>query len=51
MLVESDVLMTIVVIVYFQYQFEFDETFDESCTNKDIYERTAQPLIKTVFNK
>ncbi|KAL9986382.1 hypothetical protein ACROYT_G000521 [Oculina patagonica] len=34
-----------------KYQFVFDEAFDESCSNKDIYERTAQPLIKTVFNR
>ncbi|PFX31815.1 kinesin-like protein KIF24 isoform X2 [Stylophora pistillata] len=34
-----------------KYQFVFDEAFDEGCSNKDIYERTAKPLIKTVFNR
>jgi len=34
-----------------KYQFVFDEAFDEGCSNKEIYERTAQPLIKTVFSR
>ena len=34
-----------------QYQFVFDEAFGEGCSNKEIYERTAKPLIKTVFNR
>jgi len=34
-----------------KYQFVFDEAFDEGCHNRDVYERTARPLIKTVFNR
>ncbi|KAI3649841.1 hypothetical protein MP228_005473 [Amoeboaphelidium protococcarum] len=33
-----------------KHQFIFDEVFDSNCSNEDIYQRTAQPLIETVFN-
>ncbi|CAL1527967.1 unnamed protein product [Lymnaea stagnalis] len=33
-----------------QHEFTFDEVFDESCTNEDVYIRAARPLINCVFN-
>eukprot|EP01012_Entosiphon_sulcatum_P011897 TRINITY_DN17395_c0_g2_i1.p1 TRINITY_DN17395_c0_g2~~TRINITY_DN17395_c0_g2_i1.p1 ORF type:complete len:712 (+),score=123.08 TRINITY_DN17395_c0_g2_i1:303-2138(+) len=32
-----------------KHTFMFDEVFDEHDTNEDIYERTAKPLVDTVF--
>lgn len=29
--------------------YKFDYTFNEKCTNKIVYQYTAQPLIKTIF--
>ena len=36
---------------FVQYQFLFDEAFHEGCSNEEVYKRTAQPLIKTIFNR
>ncbi|KAJ8285511.1 hypothetical protein GJAV_G00027650 [Gymnothorax javanicus] len=33
-----------------QHEFYFDEVFSEMCTNEDVYERTAYPLIQHIFN-
>ncbi|NXX95737.1 KIF24 protein, partial [Centropus bengalensis] len=33
-----------------QHVFYFDEVFGESCTNQDVYMKTAYPLIQHVFN-
>uniref|UniRef100_A0A2C9JU95 Kinesin motor domain-containing protein n=1 Tax=Biomphalaria glabrata TaxID=6526 RepID=A0A2C9JU95_BIOGL len=33
-----------------QHEFMFDEVFDETCTNEDVYIRAARPLINCVFN-
>ncbi|KAJ8380744.1 hypothetical protein SKAU_G00015220 [Synaphobranchus kaupii] len=33
-----------------QHKFYFDEVFSEACTNEDVYERTAYPLIQHIFN-
>ncbi|XP_069737009.1 kinesin-like protein KIF24 [Phaenicophaeus curvirostris] len=33
-----------------QHVFYFDEVFGESCTNQDVYMKTAHPLIQHVFN-
>ncbi|XP_009696503.1 PREDICTED: kinesin-like protein KIF24, partial [Cariama cristata] len=34
----------------FQHVFYFDEVFGESCTNHDVYMKTAHPLIQHIFN-
>ncbi|NXN88232.1 KIF24 protein, partial [Bombycilla garrulus] len=33
-----------------QHVFYFDEVFGESCTNMDVYMKTAYPLIQHIFN-
>ncbi|NWR34638.1 KIF24 protein, partial [Tachuris rubrigastra] len=33
-----------------QHVFYFDEVFGESCTNQDVYMKTAYPLIQHIFN-
>ncbi|KAM4752799.1 kinesin-like protein KIF24 isoform 2-T2 [Cyanocitta cristata] len=33
-----------------QHVFYFDEVFGESCTNEDVYMKTAHPLIQHIFN-
>ncbi|XP_054254073.1 kinesin-like protein KIF24 [Indicator indicator] len=33
-----------------QHVFYFDEVFGESCTNEDVYMKTAYPLIQHIFN-
>ncbi|NXU76812.1 KIF24 protein, partial [Oreotrochilus melanogaster] len=33
-----------------QHVFYFDEVFGESCTNHDVYMKTAHPLIQHIFN-
>ncbi|XP_041884655.1 kinesin-like protein KIF24 isoform X1 [Corvus kubaryi] len=33
-----------------QHVFYFDEVFEESCTNQDVYMKTAYPLIQHIFN-
>ncbi|OXB55525.1 hypothetical protein ASZ78_003801 [Callipepla squamata] len=33
-----------------QHVFYFDEVFGESCTNRDVYMKTAHPLIQHIFN-
>uniref|UniRef100_A0A8C0EV95 Kinesin family member 24 n=1 Tax=Bubo bubo TaxID=30461 RepID=A0A8C0EV95_BUBBB len=33
-----------------QHVFYFDEVFGESCTNQDVYMKTAHPLIQHIFN-
>ncbi|XP_067840844.1 kinesin-like protein KIF24 [Heptranchias perlo] len=33
-----------------QHVFYFDEVFEETCTNYDVYLKTAYPLIQHVFN-
>ncbi|XP_009942247.2 kinesin-like protein KIF24 isoform X2 [Opisthocomus hoazin] len=33
-----------------QHVFYFDEVFGESCTNQDVYTKTAHPLIQHIFN-
>ncbi|XP_005100746.1 uncharacterized protein LOC101848438 [Aplysia californica] len=33
-----------------QHEFVFDEVFDESCSNEDVYIRAARPLISCIFN-
>ncbi|NXL93874.1 KIF24 protein, partial [Alectura lathami] len=33
-----------------QHVFYFDEVFGESCTNQDVYVKTAHPLIQHIFN-
>ncbi|XP_059729097.1 kinesin-like protein KIF24 [Haemorhous mexicanus] len=33
-----------------QHVFYFDEVFEESCTNEDVYMKTAYPLIQHIFN-
>ncbi|NXR28617.1 KIF24 protein, partial [Cinclus mexicanus] len=37
-------------IFVFQHVFYFDEVFGESCTNHDVYMKTAYPLIQHIFN-
>uniref|UniRef100_A0A8C4SQ22 Kinesin-like protein n=1 Tax=Erpetoichthys calabaricus TaxID=27687 RepID=A0A8C4SQ22_ERPCA len=32
-----------------QHEFHFDEVFDETCTNQDVYMKTTFPLIQHVF--
>jgi hypothetical protein len=32
-----------------QHSFTFDDVFDSDETNEKIYQRTAQPLVKYVF--
>ncbi|NXO04370.1 KIF24 protein, partial [Rhinopomastus cyanomelas] len=34
-----------------QHVFYFDEVFGESCTNQDVYMKTAHPLIQHIFNR
>lgn len=31
------------------HNFRFDYTFDEHCTNAQVYERTARPLVRHIF--
>ena len=38
------------IIFIFQHVFYFDEVFGESCTNQDVYMKTAHPLIQHIFN-
>ncbi|NWT99963.1 KIF24 protein, partial [Urocynchramus pylzowi] len=33
-----------------QHVFYFDEVFEESCTNQEVYMKTAYPLIQHIFN-
>ncbi|XP_052571394.1 kinesin-like protein KIF24 [Peromyscus californicus insignis] len=33
-----------------QHVFYFDEVFGEACTNRDVYLKTAHPLIQHIFN-
>ncbi|XP_020019423.2 kinesin-like protein KIF24 isoform X2 [Castor canadensis] len=33
-----------------QHIFYFDEVFGEACTNRDVYMKTAHPLIQHIFN-
>ncbi|NXG18939.1 KIF24 protein, partial [Grallaria varia] len=33
-----------------QHVFHFDAVFGESCTNQDVYMKTAHPLIQHIFN-
>ncbi|XP_059845618.1 kinesin-like protein KIF24 isoform X2 [Hypanus sabinus] len=33
-----------------QHVFYFDEVFEETCTNHDVYLKTAYPLIQHIFN-
>ncbi|NXC14162.1 KIF24 protein, partial [Corythaeola cristata] len=33
-----------------QHVFYFDEVFGESCSNQDVYMKTAHPLIQHIFN-
>ena len=33
-----------------QHTFVFDEVFDASTTNEEVYRRTAQPLVDYIFN-
>ncbi|RLV96122.1 hypothetical protein DV515_00012722 [Chloebia gouldiae] len=33
-----------------QHVFYFDEVFEETCTNEDVYMKTAYPLIQHIFN-
>ncbi|XP_039560415.1 kinesin-like protein KIF24 [Passer montanus] len=33
-----------------QHVFYFDEVFEESCTNQDVYMKTAYPLIQHILN-
>uniref|UniRef100_A0A8C5TKB4 Kinesin-like protein KIF24 n=1 Tax=Malurus cyaneus samueli TaxID=2593467 RepID=A0A8C5TKB4_9PASS len=33
-----------------EHVFHFDEVFGESCTNQDVYMKTASPLIQHIFN-
>jgi hypothetical protein len=32
-----------------QHDFTFDEVFDETMTNEEVYRRTAWPLIELIF--
>ncbi|KXS20169.1 kinesin-domain-containing protein [Gonapodya prolifera JEL478] len=32
-----------------QHSFVFDEVFDEAANNEDVYRRTAQPLVESIF--
>mmetsp|Transcript_10435 Transcript_10435/g.15257 ORF Transcript_10435/g.15257 Transcript_10435/m.15257 type:complete len:680 (+) Transcript_10435:84-2123(+) len=34
-----------------KHSYTFDEVFDEFCTNEEVYERTAKPLVDHVFAK
>lgn len=34
-----------------KHRFMFDEVFNETNTNEDVYIRTAKPLVQHVFNK
>jgi len=31
------------------HNFRFDHTFDEHCTNAQVYEHTARPLVQHIF--
>ncbi|XP_038077083.1 uncharacterized protein LOC119744936 [Patiria miniata] len=33
------------------HKYHFDETFGESCSNQEVYAKTAKPLIATMFNR
>ncbi|NWH87895.1 KIF24 protein, partial [Aegithalos caudatus] len=33
-----------------QHVFYFDEVFEDTCTNQDVYMKTAYPLIQHIFN-
>ncbi|XP_032226215.2 kinesin-like protein KIF2A isoform X2 [Nematostella vectensis] len=34
-----------------QYPFMFDEVFDERYTNREVYERTAKPMVNAIFSR
>lgn len=34
-----------------KHRFTFDEVFDEAANNMDVYTRTAQPLVDSIFHK
>jgi hypothetical protein len=33
-----------------EHVFTFDEVFDSTSENEDVYKRTAQPLVEYIFN-
>ncbi|XP_071511409.1 uncharacterized protein [Diadema antillarum] len=33
------------------HKYHFDEVFHEACSNEEVYERTAKPLVSAIFNK
>ncbi|NXX76121.1 KIF24 protein, partial [Urocolius indicus] len=37
-------------VFLFQHVFYFDEVFGDSCTNQDVYMKTAHPLIQHILN-
>lgn len=32
-----------------QHSFTYDDVFDSDATNEQVYQRTAQPLVKYIF--
>lgn len=38
-------------IVCVDHEYVFDEVFDESASNADVYQRTAKPLVDIMFNQ
>ncbi|XP_030832800.1 kinesin-like protein NACK1 isoform X2 [Strongylocentrotus purpuratus] len=33
------------------HKYHFDEVFHETCSNEEVYERTAKPLVQIIFNR
>ena len=37
------------IYIFLQHVFVFDEVFDSVCSNQDVYEGTAKPLVQHVL--
>ena len=53
-MVSNDECFTIKVFlnqfsIFLQHVFVFDEVFDSACSNHDVYEGTAKPLVQHVL--
>lgn len=37
-------------LLFVQHKFYFDQVFGEHCSNEEVYQRTAYPLVRHMLN-